>query len=81
MDVYTDDKGELEANLEKCGDLATILAHSTTTHADPLVATEGCLNHHSIDFMSEEDDDSEGTDFDDLPTTELELRQLDAGGD
>jgi hypothetical protein len=61
--------------------LATILDHSTITHSDPLVATEGFMTPHSIDFMSDEDDDSEGAAFDNLLLTELELRQLDAGGD
>jgi hypothetical protein len=81
MDVYTDHKDELEADLEKDVDLATIIAHSTISHLDPLVATEGCMNPHSIDFMPDQDDDNEGADFDDLLSTELELRQLDAGGD
>jgi hypothetical protein len=80
MDMYTDHKDELEAGLEKDVTLATILAHSTIAHSDPLVATEGCMSPHSIDFMPDEDDDNEGADFDDLLSTELELRQLDAGG-
>jgi hypothetical protein len=71
----------LEADLKKDVYLATILAHSTIDHLNPLVATEGCMNPHSIDFMTDENDDKEGGDFDDLISTELELRQLDAGGD
>jgi hypothetical protein len=81
MDVYTDHKDELEAEIEKDIDLATILAHSTIAHSDPLVVTDGCMNPSSIYFMLDEDDDNEGADFDYLLSTELELRQLDAGGD
>jgi hypothetical protein len=29
----------------------------TIAHSDPLVATERCMNPHSIDFMLDEDDD------------------------
>jgi hypothetical protein len=58
MDVYTDHTDELEADLEKDVDLATIISHSTIAHSDPLVATEGCMNPHSIDFMPDEDDDN-----------------------
>jgi hypothetical protein len=79
MDVYTDHKDELEADLNKDVDLATIRVHSTIAHSDPLVATEGCMNPHSINFMLEEDDDNEVADLYDLLLTELELRQLDAG--
>jgi hypothetical protein len=81
MDVYTDHKDELEADLKKNVDLETILAHSTIANSDPLVATEGFMNPHSIDFMLDEDDDNEGAYFDDLLSTELGLRQLDVGGD
>jgi hypothetical protein len=73
MAVYTDHKDELEADLKKDIDLATILAHSIIAHSYPLVATDGCMNPHSIDFMPDEDDDNEGADVDDLPSTELEL--------
>jgi hypothetical protein len=66
MDVYTDQKYELEADLKKYVDLVTILAHSTIAHSDPLVATEGCMNPHSIDFMPDKDNDNEGADFDDF---------------
>jgi hypothetical protein len=66
MDVYTNHKDELESDLEKYVALATILAHSTIAHSDPLVATEGCINPHSIDFMPDEDDDNEGANFDNL---------------
>jgi hypothetical protein len=51
MDAYTDHKKVLEAEIEKDIDLATILAHSTIAHLDPLVAADGCMNPHSIDFM------------------------------
>jgi hypothetical protein len=81
MDVYTDHNEELEADLEKDVDLVTILAHSTITHLDPLVATEGCTTPHSIDFMPDEDGDNEGAGFDELLSSELELRHLDASGD
>jgi hypothetical protein len=66
MDVYTDEKDELEADPKKDVDLVTILAHSTIAHSDPLVATEGCMNPHSIDFMPDKDNDNEGADFDDF---------------
>jgi hypothetical protein len=80
MDVYTDHNDDLEADLEKDVDLATILAHSTNAHSDPLVSTKGCMNPHSIDFMPDEDDYNEGADVKNLLLTELELRQLEAGG-
>ena len=81
MDVYTDHKDELEADLEQDIDMATVHEHSTIAHSDPLVATEGCMNPHSIDFEPDEDDENEGADFDDLLSAELELRLLDASGD
>jgi hypothetical protein len=81
MDVYTDHSDALEAILEKYVDVSTILAHSTIAHWDPLVATEGCMNPHSIYFMPDDDDDTQGADFDDLLSSELELQQLDASGD
>jgi hypothetical protein len=51
MDVYTDHKDKLEADLEKDVDLATILAHSTISHVYPLLATEGYMTPHYIEFM------------------------------
>jgi hypothetical protein len=86
MDVYADHKDELEADLDKDIDLATILAQFTIAqltiaHLDPLVATEVCMNPHSIDFILDKDDDNEWADFDNLLSTELKLRQLDAVGD
>jgi hypothetical protein len=73
IDVCTDHNDELEADLEKDVYLATILSHSIIAHSDPLVATEGCMNPQAIDVMPDEDDDNEGTDFDDLLLTELEF--------
>jgi hypothetical protein len=81
MDVYTHHKDELEADRKKDADLATILAHSTIAYSDTVVATEGCMHPHSLDFVPNKDDNNEGADFDDLLLTELRLRQLDAGGD
>jgi hypothetical protein len=81
MDVYTDHRDELELYIEKDVDYATVCAHSTIAHSDPLVANEGCLNLHSIDFQPPIDDEKECAAFEELLSEELELRMMDACGD
>jgi hypothetical protein len=79
MDVYTDHRDKLELDLEKDVDYATVFVHSTIAHSDPLVATEGCLNPHSINFQPSIDDENECATLEDLLSEELELRIMDYG--
>jgi hypothetical protein len=58
-----------------------VCAHSTIHHSDLLVATEGELNPHSIDFELVEGNLNECAAFEDLLSEELDLRMMDATGD
>jgi hypothetical protein len=81
MAVYKDYINELAADIEKDVECPTVCAHSTIDHSDPLVATEGELNPHSIDFGPDEGDLNECAAFEDLLSEELDLRTTDATGD
>jgi hypothetical protein len=82
MTVYMDYMNEVATDIEKNVDYPTVCTHSTIEHSDPLVATEGELNPHSIDFEADEGDLNERAAFEDLPfSEELDLRMMDATGD